>query len=204
MSEPLPSRRESGNATPIEARAASDLRFIRETMERASQFTAVPGWGGIGMGAVALAAWSVSDLGGSPEWWLSSWLIAAPLAVAVGTVAMVRKARSLGVSLTGPAGRRFTQGLLPPLIAGALVTAGLGAAGQADVLPGVWLLLYGTGIVTGGATSVRVVPVMGVCFMILGALALFSPPQVARGLLVAGFGGLHVLFGWWILRRYGG
>lgn len=203
MSEPLPESRLATSPTPIEDKAARDLRFIRDAMERASQFTAVPGWGGVGMGIVALLAWTVSATD-SGETWILFWLLAAPVATAVGAAAMVRKARSTRVTLTGGAGRRFSLGLLPPLVAGAALTAGLWSSGLTGWLPGVWLLLYGTGVVTGGFNSVRVVPVMGLCFMFLGTVALFTPLTVARNLLAVGFGGLHLVFGWCILRRYGG
>lgn len=203
MSEPLPESRLTAAPTPIEDKAARDLRFIRDAMERASQFTAVPGWGGVGMGVVALAAWTASALG-SDDTWVLSWLLAAPVATGVGAAAMVRKARSTRVALTGGAGRRFSLGMLPPLVAGAALTAGLWSSGLTSWLPGVWLLLYGTAVVTGGINSVRVVPVMGLCFMFLGILALFAPLSVARNLLAVGFAGLHLVFGWCILRRYGG
>ena len=94
--------------------------------------------------------------------------------------------------------------LAPPLIAGGLLTIVLVRAGLADTIPGVWLLLYGTGVITGGMFSVRAVPAMGLCFMALGALALFSPPALVNGFMAAGFGGLHLLFGVIIVRKYGG
>ena len=83
--------------------------------------------------------------------------------------------------------------LSPPIIAGGLLTIVLVRAGLISAIPGVWLLLYGTGVITGGMFSVRAVPVMGLCFMVLGALALFSPPAYANWFMAAGFGGLHLV-----------
>jgi hypothetical protein len=90
------------------------------------------------------------------------------------------------------------------MFVGALLTIFLFRAGFIAAIPGMWLLLYGTAVVAGGAFSVRVVPLMGFCFMVIGTVALFSPPSWADALMGAGFGGLHVGFGIWIARRHGG
>jgi threonine/homoserine/homoserine lactone efflux protein len=67
-----------------------------------------------------------------------------------------------------------------------------------------WLLLYGTAVVAGGAFSVQIVPVMGLCFMAAGVLALFSPTAWCQWIMGAAFGGLHIAFGIPIARRHGG
>ena len=189
---------------PLETHAAENLRYIRGAMERAAAFTAVPGWGGVAMGTTALAAAALSLLARTPEQWLGVWLAEACLAVAIGVAAMARKARRSGSTLSSGPARRFLLTLTPPLGAGAVLTLALERQGLVPVLPGVWLLLYGTAVVTGGAMSVRPVLTMGFLCMLLGCAALSSPASWGTGYLAAGFGGLHVVFGLAIARRHGG
>jgi hypothetical protein len=183
-----------------------NLRFIRETMEGAAYFTDVSGIGEVAVGVTAFAAAYLASRQETAWGWLMVWLWEALLALLITTGAIVWKAsrRSSETNLFSRPGRRFALSLFPPLIAGALLTPVLYLSGDTDVLPGLWLLLYGTGVVTGGAFSVRTVPVMGLAFMALGAAALVAPPSWGDGLLAAGFGGLHVLFGIVIARRHGG
>lgn len=188
----------------LHRRAAEDLRFIRTTMERASSFTAVPGWGGVVMGLTALVASAVASGVATPRSWLAVWITEALVALGIGTLAMRRKARAARVPLLFGPGRRFLLGLVPPLLAAVPLTVALVRADQMAYLPAVWLLLYGTATVTGGAFSVRIVPAMGLCFMVAGTVALFLPPSWGNGLMAGGFGGLQVVFGLIIARKYGG
>ena len=189
---------------PFAPRAEDNLRFIRDTMERASAFTAVPGVGGVAMGALALGTAALSLGAKTQEQWLGVWLAGACLAVAIGLAAMARKARRTRTDLFSGPGRRFLLMLVPPLGAGAVLTLALERGGLVPLLPGVWLLLYGTAIVTGGAHSIRLVLVMGALFMLLGCAALSSPAAWGTAYLAAGFGALHIGFGIAIARRHGG
>lgn len=199
-----PTPPENPSVLPFAPRAEDQIRFIRDTMERASTFTAVPGLGGIAMGAVALAAAALSLAAKTPQQWLGTWIAAACLAVVLGVAAMARKARRTQTDLFSGPGRRFLLMLVPPLGAGAVLTLALEREGLVTLLPGIWLLLYGTAVVTGGAHAIRLVPVMGALFMLLGCAALSSPAAWGTAYLAAGFGALHVGFGIAIARRHGG
>ena len=197
-------RPERAESRALHSRAIEDLRFIRETMERASAFTAVPGWGGVLMGCTALIAAGAASRVPGEHGWLTTWLAAAALAGALGASTMARKARRARVPLFQGPGRKFVLSLSPPIMAAALLTASLYGTSAADALPGIWLLLYGAAVITGGAFSVPIVPVLGVCFMTVGAAALFAPVAWGDAFLALGFGGLHILFGIIIARRHGG
>ena len=185
-------------------RAIDNLRFIRETMERAGSFTAISGWGIVGVGAVALGAAAVAASRPSRGWWLTIWLGTAVICLALSWGATARKARLSGSPLvTGPA-EKLALAFSPSMVVGLLLTVALVGEGRWALLPGVWMLLYGTGVVAGGAFSVRTVPVMGFCFMVVGAAALFLPPDWGNWLMALGFGVLHVVFGTLIARRHGG
>ena len=187
----------------LHAHAMDDLRYIRRTMEEAGSFTAVPGWGMVAIGASALGAAALAARQRSAALWLALWMSEAVLALVIAAWTMNRKAPLRSSLLQGP-GRRFVLSFSPPLIAGALLTAILFREGRVSILPGLWLLLYGTGIATGGAFSVRIVPAMGLCFMLTGAAALFLPPAWSDGAMALGFGLTHIVFGLLIARRHGG
>jgi hypothetical protein len=172
-------------------------------MERSSAFTAVPGWGMVAVGATALpAAWLASHYAFDQRW-LEIWICEAVLAASLSIVAIQSKAARNGLPWSSGPGRKVALSFLPPFAAAALLTIPLFRANLGSALPGTWMLMYGVGVITGGAFSVSVVPVMGVCFMVAGAGALVLP-TLGNWAMAAGFGVLHIVFGIWIARRYGG
>lgn len=203
MNKPL---RNDPNNQPIalHERAMDDLRFIRATMERAGSFTAVPGWGGVGIGVMALGAAFLASRQSSPGGWLAVWLATAAIATIIAFSTMALKARRSRVPLSTGAGRKFLVSFLAPVGAAVALTAALFMQGASSLLPGLWLLSYGATIVTAGAFSVRAVPLMGMAFLVIGALSLITPPTWADAWMAAGFGGLHIGFGYLIARRHGG
>ena len=185
-------------------RAMEDLRFIRRTMEGGAAFTAVPGWGGVGMGLTALAAAWLASGQPTAERWLLVWTLEALIAVAIGAAAIYRKASRADLPVLSGVGRKFFLSFLPPVLAAVVLTVALWRTGAQPLLPGVWLLLYGAAVVTAGTFSVRIVPVMGTCFMVLGVFALLAMPGAGDLWMAVGFGGLQIVFGAIIARRHGG
>ncbi len=204
MATVSPLRSASREPIPIDARAADHLRYIRETMERAAEFTAVPGWGGVAMGVTAIAAAFAASRQSSPRAWLAVWLAEAFVAVAIAAATAATKAHRANAALFSGPGRKFLLSFAPPIFVGGLLTFALFRADALTALPGVWLLLYGTAIVTGGAFSVRVVPVMGLCLIAVGSVALFAPAAWGDVFMATGFGVLQMGFGLWIARHHGG
>lgn len=188
----------------LHAHAAENLKYIRATMERAAGFSAVPGWGGALMGATALVAVPIAHRWQGSDRWLMVWLVEAAIAAVIGLVAIVDKARRSAIPLSGPATRKFALAFVPAIAAGAALTAVFARRGLIADLPGCWLLLYGAAVTSGGALSVRAVPLVGICLMALGAAALAAPSSWGDAFMGVGFGALHLVFGIVIARRHGG
>ncbi len=188
----------------LHAHAADNLRFIRDAMSRAGRFTAIPGRGGVAVGATAIVTALAASRAGDRRTWLALWLADAAVAVAVAAVTMSRKARRLDLPLLAAPAKRFALAYVPPLAAGAILTAVFVRDGLSGRLPGCWLLLYGVAIATAGTLSVRVVQIMGVMFMALGAVSFAAPASYGDAFMAAGFGGFHILFGLIIARNHGG
>ena len=182
-----------------------ELRFIRSTMERAGAFTAIPGWGGVIIGLSALVTAAVAGAPRNDDLrWFVIWLAEALIASIVAVVTIVRKARASGFPLGGTIARRFALASAPPLTAGVILTAVFLQSDLLARLPGCWLLMYGVGLTTGGAFSVRAIPMMGLWFMVFAVGAFVAPIAWEQFYMAAGFGGLHIIFGFLIARKYGG
>ncbi len=195
----------SAQPEPIHAHALENIRFIRDAMSRATAFTAIPGWGGVLMGVSAVLTAALSGPPDNSLRWVLIWFADAGVAAAIALTAMTMKARRIGAPLSSAApAYRFALAYLPPLVAGIVLTPVFATWEMGARLPGCWLLLYGTALATGGAFSVRIVPLMGLCFMVLGVAAFTAPAAWGHWLMAAGFGGLHIGFGLVIARKYGG
>jgi hypothetical protein len=205
MASVTPLHRAPASEPPaLHARAMDNLAFIRDTMEAAGSFTAVSGWAMVAVGIIATVAAMIASAQPSILQSLYVWIAAAVLAPVVMLSGIVRKARRARMPLLSGPGRKFVLSFSPPILVGALLTIVLFRAGIVGAIPGMWLLLYGTAVVAGGAFSVKIVPVMGICFMLAGTLAVFTPSTWNDWIMAAAFGGLHIGFGIPIARRHGG
>jgi hypothetical protein len=201
------------SVSSLGGQAAQDLSYIRDAMSRAKAFTAVSGKASIVEGALALTLGGYACTRDDPRVWLAWWLVTAVLAAGVGFAGLAQKARRTQAPYRRGPGALFLKHLVPPLIAGAALTGALSAADQYALLPGLWLLLYGAGLFSAGSFSVGIVPHLGLLFAGLGLAALaatvpgvsaHTPDWTAEGLLLAGFGGAHLIAGALIWRKYGG
>ena len=188
----------------MQARAMDNLQYIRETMEAAATFTAVSGWGTVVIGATAIGAAALAATTRSSTRWVFIWFLEAALSVGISVYTMALKARAARLPLWSEPARKILFSFAPPMAGGALLTLVLFEHGLISLLPGVWMLLYGIGVVAAGTFSVRIVPVMGLAFMAVGTAALFAPGTWGTQFMAAGFGGLHLFFGTLIARRHGG
>ena len=194
----------TGEPVNIGDRAIDNLKFIRETMERSVVFTTVPGYGGAFMGLTAIAASYIANSQPLIRDWLIVWLSEAVLAFFIGLFAMWQKSKIANVPINSAPAKKFAKSFLPPLVCAVVITLGLWRFGHFEVMIPVWILLYGASVVSGGAFSVRAVPVMGWCFVALGAIAFFLPAGFGNLMMAISFGVLHVVFGLIIARKYGG
>lgn len=199
-------KEKSASAEPINIgdRAIDNLRYIRETMERSTSFTAVPGLGGLLMGTTAVAAAYIAHQQVYLRNWLIVWLTEAFLAAAIGLLSMWQKSKATELSIASAPARKFALGFLPPLLCGFVASVGLWNLERYELMPAFWMLFYGSAVVAGGAFSVRAVPVMGWCFIVFGAAAFLLPAGSGDLLMAASFGGLHIIFGAVIAKYYGG
>ena len=204
MATVLPIRKQPAPPVSLHSQAMDNLSYIRTAIENAGSFTAVSGVGGIWMGATALVAAFIAHRSASQQTWLIIWMSEGVLALAIALAFCSRKAVRSGTVLLSKPFRRFVLAMAPSVLAGAVLTAILYNASGNRFLPALWLLLYGAGIASAGAFSVRVVPLMGISFMLAGTVAAIAPRSWADLIMAGGFGGLHAIFGSVIARRYRG
>jgi hypothetical protein len=189
----------SRDAVAMDAHAQATLRYIRSSMDAAA-LVATPGSAGIVIGLVGVLA-ALLAAGPLRTHWLTVWIASAPLAALMGATVMVRQHRVQGRSMFGASGRRFVLCLAPALVAGAVLTAANIYDGNLRVVAGTWLLLYGCAVMAASATTTRLVGWLGGVFVLFGIAALLLPISAHNLVLGVGFGGLHLLFGAYLVGR---
>jgi hypothetical protein len=204
MAPVLPIRPRRDSSPDINDRAMDNLRFIRETMEAAGTFTALSGWGQVAMGLTAVAAALIASRTDSATTWLSIWLAEACIAGAISVASMTIKSHAASIPVFSGPIRKLVLSFAPPIAAGSVMTVAMHSVGAMAQIPAMWMLLYGAGVISAGTYSVTIVPFMGAAFMLAGVITLIAPASWATAMLIASFGGLHILFGVLIARRHGG
>jgi hypothetical protein len=178
----------------LDSHALATLRYIRSTINTAGSVP-VPGSAGLATGMIGLLAWILSSGALLRSYWLPVWIAAALIAAPTGGALVARQSARHGFTLLGTPVRNVLLCLLPCLFAGGVLTVVDLQLGNRHAIAGTWLLLYGCGLVSISAVTCRTIGYLGGCFTLLGCAAFFVPAEYHMGLLGAGFGGLHMLYG---------
>src|ERR1044071_7065986 len=139
MAPVIPLRPRRSDPPEMQARAMDNLRFIRETMERAATFTAVSGWGEVVIGVTAIFAALLASRQSSPVAWIAIWLAEAGIAAGISVASMAIKSHAANMPLISGPIRKLVLSFSPPMIVGAVLTAVLVLHGLYDYLPGIWM-----------------------------------------------------------------
>lgn len=186
------------------------LEEIRRHMAKAGEYRHLSGAAAIGNGVLVLAACAVSrwllgvsfSHGDDPVRLAAAWGPVAALGLAVDVWFTVALARGRGESAWSPAARQLVGGLLPGLLAGAILTAFLFDLRHVEALPGAWMVCYGAALMGASLFAPWEVRWAGLSFLAAGALSLLLFRARALEAMAAGFGGIHLLFGLYVLARY--
>jgi len=173
-------------------------------MERAEPVTVISGWGIAAAGGVGFVATAATLQTPLTTRWVATWVAAAVVAFAVSLGATLRKATRSGTPFLTGATQRLALAFAPAMFIAAVLTGMLLRQGLGQFLTPLWLLSYGAAVIAAGMFSVRVIPVMGACFVLLGTIAAIVPSGFETWLMAAGFGGVHAVCGVLIARRCGG
>jgi hypothetical protein len=188
----------TNNTVALHSHALSTLNYIRTSIDAAGTF-AVPGSAGIAMGTAGVAATFLSTIHWLSAYWILIWIVAAVGAAAVGSMRIARQSARGELTLYRGPTRKFIFCLCPALLAGAVLTAVLAQVGEARLIPGTWLLLYGCAVLSttlmSAASTARLLGTMGGLFILLGVLAFELPERWHNLILGVGFGALHLIFG---------
>lgn len=182
------------NTVALDTHALGTLQYIRASIDAAG-LLAVPGSAGIAMGAVGILTALLVSFKAVAVHWLLIWLIAGLVAIAFGTALMVHQVVTRGTALYRGPLRKFLMCLCPPLLVGAVLTWQLWLRAEFNLIPGVWLLMYGCAVMAASTLTRRALAVMGALLVLLGLAALQVPENFQNTVLGVGFGGLHLLFG---------
>ena len=191
-------------------KAQENLLYIRQTLEAASQLTAVPGRALMATGFLALACsavnafvigapWNTTD---DPRVPLTTWGIVLCLSLTIVLWGIYRKSRQMCVPLHPPLVRKLLWSLCPALFVGAVFTGLAIKTDSLNWLPALWLGCYGAAVTNSGQVSVPPVRYMGLCFLLAAAGSAVSSPETGLAWIALGFGWLHIVFGAYIARRH--
>lgn len=198
--------------------AAARMREIQRIMERTTLYTLLPGVPAVLGGILALIGCVISYMMigsvdfadglaltlGKQVQFCVMWTLIGGAAVALDVVYATAAARKRGLSLVTRPGKLAALSVTPSVFVAGIFTVRLlldGTVQSAHYVAPIWMMCYGTGVYAAGLFSVRLPRLLGLAFIIAGALGLLVYPQYGVVLVALSFGLFHIVFGVWVIRK---
>lgn len=179
--------------------AEHTLETIRTLMERSQRYEHISGYSGLVAGAVTILGSIVLRLGllplAYPADFIVVWSAVFGVAFASHLVLTFGRARQRGEPVWSRQARTVLLAVLPAFSAALIITAVICRFGRLDLLPALWLTLYGCGALATSFFAPRSIAWLGGACFLLGAFSLLAPHTYPILTMAIGFGATHIGFG---------
>lgn len=197
--------------------ATQHLAAIRRIMESATQLTVLPGWAAVIGGVAALVGCGATypplgglDLAdaaklsvGGRAGLVAVWAAVGVFGVVLDVALTVRLARKRGRNPWSRLAQLTAYAMAPCLAVALALTLGLIGRGEWGMIPAVWIMLYGAAVWMASVMSIRAPGWLGLYFIAAGVVTLFWAQPIALVMIGLTYGLGHVVFGVYLLRKYG-
>lgn len=203
-----------------------ELKHIRKVMDRSARFLSLSGWSGVWAGVVALAGaaaahkilkvyyQSVGGLNAGFNLNIESYAICVCrlliLSILIFVVAFIGafiftyiKNKKENIPIWNPASKKLLISLALSIGVGAVFCLGLLRQNDIQYIVPVMLLVYGFALINSSRYTLTDVRYLGCCEVVLACVCLFYP-QYSLWFCAAGFGVLHIIYGFIMWNKYKG
>lgn len=179
--------------------AEHTLETIRTLMERSQRYEHVSGYSGLLAGATAILGCIILGfrlLSFDPRTSFALvWSAVFVVAFAGHLMFTFGRARQRGESVWSRQARTVLLAVLPSFVVGVAATVLIWRLDRLDLLPALWLTLYGCGALATSFFAPRSIAWLGITCLAFGIVSLLTPHSHALLTMAVGFGVTHIGFG---------